>query len=217
MTSLEKVHAEIRSRRIGLHTQNVVIDISREDVVYRICEEIVEAAMRSPVSPPRTVTEGRSPDRLWLHHRHGMLTDALDGSETEYKRVPADCVRANPPHQTNLRVTGFRGNPLRVVLSNGHEAAISQKLIDSFASPSPFEQHPDDAAVDRFAVAMKAKLAEKRADGAGGWDDPEACHIDYLAHLLKEQIHSRAALDLVDIGNFAMMIFNRGETPSHGR
>lgn len=122
-----------------------------------------------------------------------------------------------PSPQQHLRVTGFRGNPLRVVLSNGDEATISQKLIDSFASPSPFEQHPDDAAVDRFAVAMKAKLAKKRAEGLGGWDDPEQCHIDYLAHLLSEQIHSRATLDLVDIGNFAMMIFNRGEAPSHGR
>lgn len=116
-----------------------------------------------------------------------------------------------------LRVTGFRGNPLRVVLSSGDEATISQRLIDSFASPSPFEQHPDDVAVDRFAASMKAKLAKKREDGAGGWDDPEVCHIDYLAHLLREQIHSRAALDPVDIGNFAMMIFNRGETPGHGR
>lgn len=115
------------------------------------------------------------------------------------------------------RVTGFRGNPLRVVLSNGEEATISQKLIDSFASPSPFDQHHDDVAVDRFAAAMKEKLAEKRADGFGGWDDPEVCHIDYLVHMLAEQIHSRAVIDTVDIGNFAMMIFNRGETPSHGR
>lgn len=126
-------------------------------------------------------------------------------------------IEDGPGIQPTLRVTGLRGNPVRVVLSSGEEATISQKLIDNFASPSPFEQHPDDVAVDRFAAAMKVKLAKKRADGAGGWDNPEVCHIDYLVHLLSEQIHSRAALDLVDIGNFAMMIFNRGETPSHGR
>lgn len=92
------------------------------------------------------------------------------------------------------------------------------------ASPPPQEHvlpigenHPDALAVDRFAAAMKTKLAKKRAEGVGGWDDPEQCHIDYLAHRLAEQIHSRAVLDPVDIGNFAMMIFNRGETPSHGR
>lgn len=37
-----------------------------------------------------------------------------------------------------LRVTGFRGNPLRVVLSDGREATISQNLLDKFSSPSPF-------------------------------------------------------------------------------
>lgn len=122
--------------------------------------------------------------------------------------------------QRHLRhwVTGFRGNPLRVVLNNGDEAEIGQKLIDAFASPSPFEGHADDVAVDRFAAAMKEKLAKKRADCFGGWDDPEVCHIDYLMHLLAEQIHSRAVIDPVDIGNFAMMIFNRfGEKMGHGR
>jgi hypothetical protein len=122
-----------------------------------------------------------------------------------------------PAPVQNVRVTGFRGNPLRVVLSSGDEATISQKLIDNFASPSPFEQHPDDVSVDRFAAAMKAKLAKKRADGAGGWDDPEVCHIDYLVSLLMQQTHERAVLDPVDIANLSMMIHERGETPSHGR
>ncbi|WP_275789727.1 hypothetical protein [Pararhizobium gei] len=45
-----------------------------------------------------------------------------------------------PAPQDRLRVTGFRGNPLRVVLSSGHEATVTQKLIDAFASPSPFDQ-----------------------------------------------------------------------------
>lgn len=78
--------------------------------------------------------------------------------------------------------------------------------------------HPDDIAVDRFAVAMKAKLARKRAEGRGGWDDPAECSIDYLTALLVNQIRERAVLDPVDIGNFAMMIFNRpGERPDRGR
>lgn len=132
-----------------------------------------------------------------------------------FAAMPGPAVKVKP--HLRHRVTGFRGNQLRVVLSNGEEATISQKLIDSFASPSPFDQHHDDVAVDRFAAAMKEKLAEKRADGFDGWDDPEVCHIDYLVHLLAEQIHSRSVIDPVDIGNFAMMIFNRGETPSHGR
>lgn len=161
------------------------------------------------------------------HEGNGKIgpTDTLNGKaaflieQQAAKIVELEAARldTNTP-VSNVMVTGFRGNPLRVVLSSGGEATIGQKLLDKFASPSLFEKHPDDIAVDRFAAAMKAKLAKKRADGAGGWDDPEVCHIDYLVHLLSEQIHSRAALDLVDIGNYAMMIFNRpGEKISHGR
>jgi hypothetical protein len=75
-------------------------------------------------------------------------------------------------------------------------------------------QHPDDIAVDRFAAAMKAKLAKKRSEGRGGWDDPEQCHIDYLHQLLVEQFHERSVIDPIDIANLSMMIHER--TPSNG-
>lgn len=68
-------------------------------------------------------------------------------------------------------------------------------------------EHTDDIAVDRFAAAMKAKLAKKRAEGYGGWDDPEECTIEHLSRLL---ISHLAKGDPVDIGNFAMMIQQRG-------
>lgn len=68
-------------------------------------------------------------------------------------------------------------------------------------------QHPDDLAVDRFAAAMKAKLAKKRAEGRGGWDDPQECHVVVLARMLLEHIRKG---DPVDIANFAMMMHQRG-------
>ena len=74
------------------------------------------------------------------------------------------------------------------------------------------DNHPDALAVDRFASAMKAKLARKRAEGRDGWDDPEQCHIDYLHQLLREQFQDRSVIDPVDIANLAMMIHER--TPS---
>ncbi len=51
MSGLERVLHEIKSRRNALHSQNVVIDISREEVVYRICQEIVEQVIRDARSP----------------------------------------------------------------------------------------------------------------------------------------------------------------------
>lgn len=70
------------------------------------------------------------------------------------------------------------------------------------------EQHPDDLAVDRFAAAMKAKLAKKRDEGRGGWEDKEHCSNAFLSRLLVEHVQKG---DPVDVGNLAMMIHQRGE------
>lgn len=67
--------------------------------------------------------------------------------------------------------------------------------------------HPDDMAVDRFAVAMKSKLAASRAKGRGGWDDPRQCTLEHLARLLINHISKG---DPVDVANFAMMLHQRG-------
>lgn len=69
--------------------------------------------------------------------------------------------------------------------------------------------HPDDAAVDRFAAAMKAKLASARAKGRGGWEDKDLCHQDSLALDLRRHVHKG---DPVDVANFAMMLHQRGES-----
>ena len=66
------------------------------------------------------------------------------------------------------------------------------------------ETHPDDIAVDNFAEAMKAKLAKKREQGRGGWNDPIDCKTERLQEALVKG-------DPVDVGNYAMMLFNRGE------
>ena len=71
----------------------------------------------------------------------------------------------------------------------------------------PSAQHPDDAAVDRFAVAMKAKLAKKRADGRGGWEG-STCSEAFLSKLLREHVEKG---DPLDVGNLAMMLHQRGE------
>lgn len=69
--------------------------------------------------------------------------------------------------------------------------------------------HPDDLAVDRFAAAMKAKLAKKREDGRGGWERKDECSNGFLSLLLVEHVEKG---DPVDVGNLAMMIHQRGET-----
>lgn len=68
--------------------------------------------------------------------------------------------------------------------------------------------HPDDVAVDRFAAAMKAKLAKKRAEGRAGWGNKEDCSQDRLSLMLRAHV---AKGDPVDVANFAMMLHQRGD------
>lgn len=76
------------------------------------------------------------------------------------------------------------------------------------------EQHSDDTAVDRFAAAMKVKLAAARAKGRGGWDDPAACSVEYLADLLVDHVGKGNCGTFEDVANFAMMLHQRGADPA---
>lgn len=69
-------------------------------------------------------------------------------------------------------------------------------------------RHTDDRHVEEFAAAMRDKLALKRAEGRGGWEDKDHCSNEHLSRLLHEHI---AKGDPVDVANFAMMIHQRGE------
>lgn len=86
--------------------------------------------------------------------------------------------------------------------------------IDAALAGKLPEQHPDDAAVDRFATAMKAKLAAAREKGRGGWDDPEACSVEFLADLLVGHVGKGNPGNFEDIANLAMMLHQRGADPA---
>lgn len=61
--------------------------------------------------------------------------------------------------------------------------------------------HPDDQAVDEFATAMHARMAECRRAGKVGWDE---CPTEKLWGLLEAAVAKR---NPVDVGNYAMMVF----------
>lgn len=73
--------------------------------------------------------------------------------------------------------------------------------------------HSDDLAVDRFAAAMKAKLAKSRQKGRGGWDDQIQCSGEHLANLLIEHLSKGNKGTFEDVANFAMMLHQRKENP----
>lgn len=66
-------------------------------------------------------------------------------------------------------------------------------------------QHPDDLAVDKFAAAMKEKLAQARAKGRGGWEE---CDSADLSAMLHEHV---AKGDPRDVANFCMFLWSLGQ------
>lgn len=72
------------------------------------------------------------------------------------------------------------------------------------------EAKTDDAAVDAFATKMKARLAEKRAEGRTGWSDPDKVSDTYLVF---EMLDRLAAGSFIGVANFCMMLDHR-EAPA---
>lgn len=66
-------------------------------------------------------------------------------------------------------------------------------------------QHPDDEAVDRFANAMKQKLAQAREKGRSGW---QQMNPNELSGMLYEHV---AKGDPRDVANFCMFLWNLGQ------
>ncbi|MGB8421402.1 hypothetical protein [Paraburkholderia sp.] len=68
--------------------------------------------------------------------------------------------------------------------------------------------HADDLAADRFATAMKAKMATSRSRGRYGWDNKDLVSGEALSDMLRQHV---AKGDPVDVANFCMMLHQRGE------
>ena len=81
-------------------------------------------------------------------------------------------------------------------------------ILKSAVQPCETYLSPSDcSAVDRFAAAMKRKLATARAKGRSGWDSPE-CTQQHLSNLLREHVNKG---DPVDVANFCAFLSARGE------
>lgn len=87
------------------------------------------------------------------------------------------------------------------------QSDYERRILSALTEPDG-EAHPDDLAVDRFAAAMKAKLAKKRNEGRGGWDNREECTAEHLSYLL---IQHCLKGDPLDVGNLAMMLHQLGD------
>lgn len=72
----------------------------------------------------------------------------------------------------------------------------------------PAPPHPDDVAVDRFARALKLKLAAARDKGRDGWSNDEPGMQQRLSDMLRMHVEKG---DPRDVANFCMFLHQRGE------
>ena len=66
-----------------------------------------------------------------------------------------------------------------------------------------------EAMVDAFAEEMKAKLIRTCRAGMTGWDDPKRFGTNFLWKKMKALWPDNDHVQVVDIGNYAAMIWNR--------
>ena len=88
----------------------------------------------------------------------------------------------------------------------GYGSAVIREVLA--AAPAAVVAHSDDIAVDKFASAMKEKLAAARSKGRGGWDDREDLE-QHLSNLLRAHVDKG---DPRDVANFCCFLWNRGES-----
>lgn len=66
----------------------------------------------------------------------------------------------------------------------------------------------DQFCLDDFTEAMSGTMAEKRAEGRYGWQDPDLISVSDLRTLLDAQLEKQSR-NYVDIANLSMMLFYR--------
>ena len=76
------------------------------------------------------------------------------------------------------------------------------KPLHEHAAPRVESTHPDDAAVDNFAMAMKEKLALSRSKGRSGWEQMPPVELSAMLH---EHVEKG---DPLDVANFCMFLWN---------
>ncbi|MFJ3316837.1 hypothetical protein ACIPLR_15880 [Herbaspirillum huttiense] len=88
---------------------------------------------------------------------------------------------------------------------NSYAEDGSMTVREVLLSSPAVAQHSDDAAVDRFATALKEKLALAREKGRSGWEQCDAADLSYM---LREHVEKG---DPRDVANFCMFLWSLGE------
>lgn len=144
-------------------------------------------------------SRGNADANDYLHGMANGLILALaivEGKEPEYVMSrPVNTQAAPAPDAYPASTYDFK--PIR----NGNDLKPIQP------EPAREYRHIDDIAVDQLATLMRAKLAKKRFNGFGGWDDPETTAAE-LSRMLVRHVNKG---DPVDVANLCAFLSYRKE------
>lgn len=203
-----------------------------DDVLSRLglCRSVSYSSLAAPSHPPATEGDDRDAAR-YRFLRHADLDDMAAKYWPNGADVPEDAefdaavdaaMGASPPATpastvqaeavvSDAEIMRIYKDARYVFDCDGKETAQEVRDVVEWYHASLLAlrsgTHPDDLAVDRFAVAMKAKMAKQRAKGYGGWNDANICTVESLSQMLIEHVPKG---DTVDVANFAMMLHQRG-------
>lgn len=161
------------------------------------------AALRAIAGEQSAISGTDAADRF-----QRIARDALAGVDAKVDQVAASARQPDgEPGRTLYAVTRSMHSYFTYDAEVARQAEFDGASVQEFRCTA-VSQHPDDVAVDAFATAMKAKLAEARAKGRGGWQDKGGCQQQRLSDMLRACVEKG---DPRDVANFCMFLGQRGE------
>jgi hypothetical protein len=94
------------------------------------------------------------------------------------------------------------------------ERAVEGPTHERGRALTPDQKQIDEAALSRFTLQMREKLAAYRAKGRDGWHDPALCPETRLAEMLIGHLPKGNPGNLIDLAILAMMLQERGADPA---
>lgn len=175
----------------------------------------LEAEVRLAEAAVNAAHEATQPGNEWFAQVQGEFEKGLASMVSNMTTGRGESGEVNYVEMTLNVPDPEIGNLVMCLRRNGtkspHELYVETRAELArwqLAGPAPSVfTHTDDQAVDRFADALKEKLARARGRGRSDWDDPRKCSVEWLQTLLVEHLVKG---DLVDVANFCMMLHQRG-------
>lgn len=130
--------------------------------------------------------------------------------QNEHINIRVGTSRTTVPDITSLwlyRIHEPTTDTVNYFITNNKTLAFINDVYAVEFNENKAQTHTDDFAVDAFANSLKEKMTKKRVEGASGWSSRSLCGDEKLLDLFQSQLISG---DVVDLGNYLMMLHWRG-------